>query len=169
MVELTMIYGEGKGKTTYALGYIYFQSLLKKETTVAQFLKTGKNCGECIFFEKNNLVNWFNFGKEEFFTKRSNKNDFRAHITLGIKELKSSLEINNSDILLLDELGVVLFFKLLKWRKIQELFKFINEEIIITGRKIPRNIRKKATKLIYVSEEKHPYNKGIEAREGIDF
>ncbi|MCG3220321.1 MAG: cob(I)yrinic acid a,c-diamide adenosyltransferase [Candidatus Heimdallarchaeota archaeon] len=169
MVRLTIIYGEGKGKTTYSLGHIYLQSLLKKEITVAQFLKTGKNCGECYFFKEYDAIEWFYFGKEEFFTKTSNRRDFRNSIKIGIQKLKDSFEINKRNILLLDELGVALFFKLVRWKEIQTLFKFITEEIIITGRKIPLNIRKKADNLIYVDEKKHPYNKGIEARKGIDF
>ncbi|MHA2308002.1 MAG: cob(I)yrinic acid a,c-diamide adenosyltransferase [Candidatus Heimdallarchaeaceae archaeon] len=169
MVRLTIIYGEGKGKTTYSLGHIYFQSLLNKEIIVAQFLKTGNNCGECYFFKEYDTIEWFCLGKEEFFTKTSNRRDFRNSIKIGIQKLKDSLEFNKRNILLLDELGVALFFKLVRWKEIQILFKFITEEIIITGRKIPQKIRKKADNLIYVDEKKHPYSKGIEARKGIDF
>ena len=169
MVRLTIIYGEGKGKTTYSLGHIYLQSLLNKEITVAQFLKTGKNCGECYFFKEYDAIEWFYLGREEFFTKTSNRRDFSDTIKIGIEKLKDSFEINKRNILLLDELGVALFFKLVRWKEIQSLFKFITEEIIITGRKIPRNIRKRADNLIYVDEKKHPYNIGIEARKGIDF
>ena len=169
MVKLTIIYGEGKGKTSYSLGYIYLQSLLNKEITVAQFLKTGKNCGECYFFKEYNAIEWFYFGKEEFFTKTSNKREFRNFIKTGIQELKDSFEIKKRNILLLDKLGVALFFKLVRWKEIQTLFKFITEELIITGRKIPLNIRRSADNLIFVDEKKHPYNKGIEARKGIDF
>jgi len=169
MVRLTIIYGEGKGKTTYSLGHIYLQSLLNKEITVAQFLKTGKNCGECYFFKEYDAIEWFYLGREEFFTKTSNRRDFSDTIKIGIEKLKDSFKINKRNILLLDELGVALFFKLVRWKEIQSLFKFITEEIIITGRKIPRNIRKRADNLIYVDEKKHPYNIGIEARKGIDF
>jgi cob(I)alamin adenosyltransferase len=169
MVKLTVIYGDGKGKTTCSLGHVYLQSLLGKKITIAQFLKTGKNCGECSFYKKYDSIEWLYFGKDEFFTTTSNRKEFRNIIRDGIQELKDSLENNNQNVLLLDELGVALFFELIKWKEIQELFKYITEEVIITGRKIPEDIRKKANRVIYIGEEKHPYNKGIEARKGVDF
>ena len=169
MVKFTAIYGTGKGKTTNSLGFIYSQSLLNKKITVAQFLKTGKNCGECTFFEEKEKIKWFYYGKDEFFTKKSNKREFKKLIRKGIRELHGYLKNNAIDILLLDELGIVLSFNLAKWRYIQRFSKYINEEIIITGRELPLDIRKKSEKVICIKEKKHPYNIGIKARKGIDF
>jgi cob(I)alamin adenosyltransferase len=169
MVKLTMIYGDGKGKTTKSLGHIYFEAIQNKEIVVAQFLKTGKNCGECIFFKKFEKISWFFLGKEEFFTDRSNRKDFEKSISSGIQDLEGFLERSNPNVLLLDELGMALFFDLVKWDKIWKLCKFVKEDIIVTGRKIPQNIRENADILVCIEEKKHPYNKGIKAREGIEF
>lgn len=169
MVKFTTIYGTGKGKTTNSLGFIYSQSLLDKKIAVVQFLKTGKNCGECKFFEKIEKIKWFYYGKEEFFTKESNRREFKNLIKKGLQELREYLRNNSIDILLLDELGIVLSFKLAKWRHIKRFSDYINEEIIITGRELPFDIRKESEKVIHVKEKKHPYNTGIKARKGIDF
>jgi cob(I)alamin adenosyltransferase len=169
MVKFTTIYGTGKGKTTNALGFIYSQSLLNKDIVVVQFLKTGKNCGECTYFEKNENIEWFYCGKEEFFTIRSDKSEFKKLVKKGLQEVRDHLRNNCVDILLLDELGMVLFFKLARWKQIQELSEYVNEEIIITGRKIPPDIRNKSEKVICVKEKKHPYKQGVKARKGIDF
>jgi len=169
MVKLTMIYGDGKGKTTKCLGHIYLDAAQNKEIVVVQFLKTGENCGECIFFKELGISRWFFLGKEEFFTSKSNRRDFERMIVTGIQDLEESLRKSNPDILLLDELGLVLHFKLAKWKQIQDLLRYVKEEVIITGRRIPPNIREKSDILIRIDEKKHPYNRGIEAREGIDF
>ena len=169
MVKISMIYGEGKGKTTNAIGAMHFLNLEKKKIVVVQFLKTGKNCGECEFLKKYDNFRWFCIGDESFFTDKSDKEYFSKIIERGIQDLKFSLKEQRTDILFLDELGMVLFFNLIDWNTMVNTFKYVNEGIIITGRKIPIEIRKKAHKLIYIQEKKHPYRKGITARLGIDY
>ncbi len=168
MVGITVIYGEGRGKTTSVIGYSYLQEAKNKKLTVAQFLKTGKNCGECYFFENNRKIRWFFLGKEEFFTG-INKEEYISIIEEGLHILFESLKENNTDFLILDELGMALEFELVKFSEIKKLFPFVNEEIIITGRIVPSEILEKANKQIHIEEKKHPYNKGVIARIGIDY
>jgi cob(I)alamin adenosyltransferase len=169
MVKISLVYGEGKGKTTNAMGKMYFYNSKRKEIVVIQFLKTGKNCGECEYFKKFDNVRWFCIGEECFYTDSSDKEYFMKIIEKGIEKLMLSLKKQRTDILFLDELGITLFFNLTDWNTVTDAFKFVNEEVFITGRKVPNEIRKKAHKLVYVEEKKHPYNSGIAARLGIDY
>ena len=167
MVKVTLIYGEGRGKTTSAIGYCYLQKSNKK-ITIAQFLKTGKNCGECYFFENHKNFRWFFLGKEEFFIGK-NREEYISIIKEGMDSLFKSLKEKHTDFLILDELGMALEFKLVKISKIKKLYSFVNEEIIITGRIVPFETLDKVQRHIQIEEKKHPYNKGITARMGIDY
>ncbi len=169
MVKLTLITGEGRGKTSTALGHIYLERQKEKEILVAQFLKTGKNCGECKFLEKDNKIRWFCFGKEEFYHSEKQQEEYRDILNEGVEELKSELMKSKTDILLLDELGLALAYDLVKWEDLSVIINRVKEEVIITGRKIPEEIKDKADKIINIDEIKHPFSRGITARRGIDY
>ncbi|MEE9411399.1 MAG: cob(I)yrinic acid a,c-diamide adenosyltransferase [Candidatus Heimdallarchaeota archaeon] len=169
MVKLTVIYGDGRGKTTLAIGHSYLQYFMKKNILIAQFLKTGKDCGECAFFEKHENLTWFCFGREQFFTSIKQKKEYSEMITKGIQILYESLKNTQVDTLVLDELGIALTFDLVKWVRITELFRFVRENIIVTGREIPTEIVKIADEIIVIDAKKHPYSSGILARRGIDY
>lgn len=168
MTSLTAIYGDGKGKTSATIGYLYRKSTEEKTIIIAQFLKTGKNCGECNFFESFPNVMWYCFGKKEFYHE-DNKKEFQEIIETGYQQLKEVLINRGVDILILDEVGIALFYNLIKWGEIEDLFQFVKEEVIITGRKIPDIALQNTNTSIFVKEIKHPYNVGIQARQGIDY
>ena len=168
MISLTVIYGDGRGKTSAAIGYLYRKSAEEKSIIVAQFLKTGKNCGECNFFESFPNVKWYCFGKKEFYHEK-NKKEFQEIIEAGYQQLKDVVINKRTDILILDEVGIALFFDLIKWGEIEDLFQFVKEEVIITGRKIPDIAFQNASTSIFVKGLKHPYNVGVQARQGIDY
>lgn len=168
MTSLTAIYGDGRGKTSAAIGYLYRKITEEKTIIVAQFLKTGKNCGECNFFEAFPNVMWYCFGKKEFYHEE-NKKEFQEIIETGYQQLKEVVISGRVDILILDEVGIALFFNLIKWGDIEDLFQYVKEEVIITGRKIPDIALRDASTSICVKEIKHPYNVGIQARQGIDY
>ena len=168
MTSLTAIYGDGRGKTSATIGYLYRKSTEEKTIIVAQFLKTGKNCGECNFFESFPNVMWYCFGKKEFYHEE-NKKEFLEIIETGYQQLKDEVINRRIDILILDEVGIALFCNLIKWGEIEGLFQFVKEEVIITGRKIPDIALQNASTSIFVKEIKHPYNVGIQARQGIDY
>lgn len=169
MVKITFIVGEGKGKTTTSIGYIFQKQREGKSILVAQFLKTGKNCGECNFFKDKDNVRWFTFGKDRFYQSKDQKEEYIALINNGISVLEKELKKAQVEILLLDEAGIALSFGLISWDQLKGIFPYVSDEIILTGRKFPEGLKSKADTIIDVKEIKHPYTKGIEARKGIDF
>ena len=168
MTSLIVIYGDGRGKTSNSIGYIYKKAVDGKSIKVAQFLKTCKQCGECDFFKSFSNVKWNCYGSERFY-HNENKEEFVRIIGEGCQQLKEELSKRDTDILLLDEVGIALHFNLVSWEQIEELFQFVKEEVIITGRKIPKFALKYANISIYLKEIKHPYNLGMQARKGIDY
>ena len=63
MIVLETIHGTGRGKTTNAIGRIFSAFMKKKKIFVIQFLKSGKECGECSFFNAFAETKWFSIGK----------------------------------------------------------------------------------------------------------
>ena len=169
MPKISLILGDGRGKTSTAIGHSYLRSLKDKKITIVQFLKTGKECGECNYLSKNSQIQWFHFGKKEFYVSENQKEEFRELINQGLLELTVNLNQTNIDILVLDELGVTIKYGLLSWTDLEEIIKGIKEEIIITGRTAPSFMRSIADEIIFFREIKHPFKEGILARKGIDF
>ena len=77
---------------------------------------------------------------------------------------------NLCDVLIIDELLGVLENKLLEVNDVLELLKSkpVNMEVIITGRKAPKEIIDAADLVTEMKEIKHYFNSGIPAREGIE-
>ncbi|MCE7742448.1 MAG: cob(I)yrinic acid a,c-diamide adenosyltransferase [Candidatus Heimdallarchaeota archaeon] len=169
MAKLTLITGDGRGKTSTAIGHIFLEIQNGKEVIVTQFLKTGKNSGEREFFDKYYQLRWYCFGKSEFYVSDEQLEEFRNIVKEGIDKISNELNKAKIDILLLDELGIALSYDLVEWKDLQTILGRVKEEIIITGRKIPDKIRSRVDEIINIEEVKHPYNEGIVARKGIDF
>ena len=169
MNNITLISGEGKGKTTSAFGYLLTQINKGKNVVIVQFLKTGENCGECNFFRNKERTNFIFIGKTDFYVPNERKNEYIELIKTGLSTLREVLKIEETDILLLDELCVALSYDLIKWEEIQQFFAYVNDEIIITGRNAPLSIEEEANTLILVEEKKHPFTNGLKARKGIEY
>jgi cob(I)alamin adenosyltransferase len=169
MNNITLISGEGKGKTTSAFGYLLTQINKGKNVVIVQFLKTGDNCGECNFFKNKEKTNFIFIGKTDFYVPNEKKSEYLELMKTGLSTLREKLKIEKIDILLLDELCVALFYDLIKWEEIQQFFTYVNDEIIITGRNVPLSIEEEINTLILVKEEKHPFNSGLKARRGIEY
>jgi cob(I)alamin adenosyltransferase len=172
---LTHIYfGDGKGKTTAALGLALRASGCGKNVVIVQFLKDWK-CGELSSLELLPNVTVFR-GKSSGSVYVRDMSDAEKAATKAIHDenLKKALDLHESekcDMLVLDEaidahqLGVlddVLFEKLLG-NKPEML------ELVVTGHKPDARLLEHADYVTEMVKRKHPYDKGIEARRGIEF
>lgn len=170
MIILETIYGTGRGKTTNAIGRIFSAYMKKKKIFVIQFLKSGKECGECLFFNAFAENKWFSIGEEGvFYDLRKENKELKLFIRRELAKIIESLRLESIDVLLLDELGIVLFYNLIDWEMVVPIFEYVKEKVIITGRKIPIWLLEKSVKSLEIREIKHPYAMGIKARQGIDF
>lgn len=82
-----------------------------------------------------------------------------------------SINSGKYDIIVLDEINVALNFKLINLEKVIDVLKNKpdNIEIVLTGRYAPKELIEIADLVSEVVEVKHPYQKGIIARKGIEF
>jgi len=83
---------------------------------------------------------------------------------------KQVIKSGKFDIVVLDEIFLAAFFKLIPLTEIIKLIKNKpkNVELVLTGRKASAQVIKLADYVTEMKEIKHPYQKGLEARKGIE-
>ncbi len=163
--------GNGKGKTTAALGLALRALGHGYRVCMVQFMKGGVRYGEIEIAKKLDNFEVKSFGRPEFVDKN---NPEEIDIKLAHEALNYASEIIKSrkcDIVILDEINVALEWKLIKLSDVLDILKSKPEdvEIILTGRYAPKEIINLADLVTEMKEIKHPYQKGVKAREGIEF
>lgn len=175
MTGLVHIYtGDGKGKTTAAcgLGIRAWGSGLK--VLMIQFLK-GADTGEIKCFEKlgENFV--FHRGRKiKGFVWNMNEEQLKDTRNICLEDLewlKSTVSDNSFDLLIMDEIMACISNGFLKTEEIAEFIKNKPEklEIVMTGRNAPKELIDLADYVSVISAQKHPFEKGIAARKGIEY
>ncbi|MGI6215915.1 MAG: cob(I)yrinic acid a,c-diamide adenosyltransferase [Syntrophomonadaceae bacterium] len=163
--------GNGKGKTTAALGLALRAIGYGRKVLMIQFMK-GRNYGELYAAEKYlpNLT-LYKCGQDSFVMKN---NPSQLDIELARKGLEMAKEAVSSgeyDMIILDEINVALDFNLIPLEEVIELIKNKPEKLDLglTGRYAPKEIIELADLVTEMKEIKHPYSKGIPAREGFEY
>ncbi|RJQ31428.1 cob(I)yrinic acid a,c-diamide adenosyltransferase [Candidatus Parcubacteria bacterium] len=159
--------GNGKGKTTAALGLALRSQGAGLKVIVLQFLKKG-NYSELKPLKKLG-VKVLQFGKKDFcYPKAKKSEDFRL-AQRGLETAKKILK-ENFDLVVLDEILVVLKFDLISEREILDLIRCKNKktEVVLTGRGATKKLQEIADYVTEMKELKHPFSKGIKSRKGIE-
>jgi cob(I)alamin adenosyltransferase len=166
---LIQIYtGNGKGKTTAALGLAIRAAGACKKVYICQFIK-GKPNSELRCLKKIKNITIEQFGRGCFIKREATQKDIDA-AQKGLAEVKNIVTEGKYDVVILDEITIAEYFKLLSVEDILALIasKPQNVELILTGRKADSRIIEAADLVTEMVEVKHYYNEGIEAREGIE-
>lgn len=161
--------GNGKGKTTAALGLALRAAGAGLKVYIGQFLK-GKNYSELKALKKIKNIKVEQFGRGCFIKKAPTKKD----ITLaknGLEKVNKIVAGRIYNVVILDEINVALNLKLLELNDIVELIKKTPRdlELILTGRYANPKILKLADLVSEIREIKHYFKKGVRARKGIEF
>jgi cob(I)alamin adenosyltransferase len=163
--------GNGKGKTTAALGLALRAAGHGQRVYIGQFLK-GQMYGELLSVKKlSPLIVIEQFGRKGFIhiTKDPDEEDIER-AKRGLRKCLEAMLSQKYRIIVLDEINVALYFNLLTELEIHEFLdqKPEGEEIILTGRYAPSSIIKRADLVTEMKEKKHYYKKGVAARAGIE-
>ncbi len=165
--------GDGKGKTTAALGQGLRSCGRGLKVYMVQFLK-GRDTGELHSIEKlHPLFRIFRFERDRGFfwtLSEQEKRELKEDIDKGFQFIEGVVADNECDVLIIDELLGVLGNELLEIQQVLELLKKKPEsmEIIMTGRNAPKEIIEAADLVTEMKEIKHYFKNGIPAREGIE-
>ena len=162
--------GNGKGKTTAALGLIVRALGREKKVCLIQFMKKNFEYGEIKFLSKQKGLDIFQFGTAQLVNpEKPDQVDFdeAEHAYVKCKEVIAS---NRYDIIVIDEINVAVSWKLLPLEKQIELMEMDTDaEIIMTGRYAKNEVLHRAALVTEMKEIKHYYVLGVEARKGIEF
>jgi cob(I)alamin adenosyltransferase len=173
--------GNGKGKTTAALGAALRAVLSGMRVFVGQFMK-GVEYAELkvdrIPFEEISggkiVIKQFGtkkmIGLGRVHGEKPDKRDYQR-ASEGLKEIKEAISGREYDLVIADELNVAVYFGLIKIKDAVSLIREKPEEVelIITGRYAPHEFINIADLVTEMKEIKHYYQKGITARKGIEF
>jgi cob(I)alamin adenosyltransferase len=162
--------GTGKGKTTAALGLALRAVGKGLKVYMIQFMKGDIEYGEITTAKSMANFEIIQIGRPDFVDKA---NPAEIDIELANKALDHAREIigcNKYDIVILDEINIAMDWKLIEVGKVIELIKSKPEhiELVLTGRYAPQEIIDIADLVTEMQEIKHPYNDGVEARDGIE-
>jgi len=172
--SVIIITGDGKGKTTTALGEAFKFWLNGKKVLVLQFIKGSRVYGELKAAEKlgpNFIIKQMGLG---FVRSASEEKiaEHRAAAHNAIKEAKASILSGDYDLIILDELLYSIGFGLIEVEDvITNLIKPRPESLslILTGRNAPADLVDLADHVVEAKELKHHFKQGIPAQAGIEF
>jgi cob(I)alamin adenosyltransferase len=160
--------GNGKGKTTAAFGLAVRALLSGKKVFIGQFVKDMK-------YNETKLVEYFDnieieqLGRGCFITNTPNEEDVKAAQN-GLKECSKKLSSGKYDLIILDEIFIALYFKLLEVKDVLDALnnKAFNTEVVLTGRYASEELIDIADLVTEMVEVKHYYTEGVKARKGIE-
>ncbi len=158
--------GDGKGKTTAALGMALRAAGHGKKVIIIQFLKKG-DYGEIKSLEEMENIEIYQFGRKEFVVEPS-KEDFE----LAKNALKFARKKLNEKpfMLILDEINVALSIGLLSIEDMADLIENRGEtHIVLTGRNAPEKLIDLADVATEMKKLKHYYDAGKKAEAGLEY
>lgn len=165
--------GDGKGKTTVSLGLALRALGWGLKVMVVQFIKGYKEIGEIKFAEKYSD----SFTIRQFALDLKRDIDERAVIARQAEAeeamtfAKNAVHSGEYDLVILDELAVAVHYNLIDVERVLKLMKEKPEhvELVITGRDAPVDVILAADYATEMRLLHHPYQKGVQARPGVDY
>jgi cob(I)alamin adenosyltransferase len=165
--------GDGKGKTTAVVGLACRASGHNLKVCYIYFHKNPERWGYGEFkILKKIGVDIFGFGKEHpHFDKKVEKEKIREECLKGIEFIKKIFKEKKYDVIICDEILISLRDGFLEEEEIIKIMeeKPENIELVLTGRYITEKIIEKADLVSEIKKIKHPYDKGIKSRKGIEY
>lgn len=168
---LVQVYtGDGKGKTTAALGLALRAAGWGYRVFIGQFMK-GQDCGELHSVARlAPLVTIEQFGQPDLHWLGEPSSEEIALARRGLERIREVLASDQYQVVIMDEICVALHFKLVRVEDVLELIEHRpgGVELVLTGRRAPQAILDKADLVTEMVEVKHPYQRGVAARRGIE-
>lgn len=168
---IQLYYGEGKGKTTAAFGQALRAAGRGRRVIIAQFLKT-EDSGERRSMELVPHVLLLPLPEQLPFVfhmdviQRAEYEEFAARLLRD-----AALLAERDSVVVLDEVLGAIETDILPLEAVLDCLGELPEgcEVVITGRKAPAELLERADYITRFQAERHPYDKGIQAREGIEY
>jgi len=160
--------GDGKGKTTAALGLAMRAAGQGMRVGFIQFLK-GETSGEHLFLSRYHAFDIIQIGTGSGFTKSWEQLSGEAQRTLDYVE--DQIMNGGYDMVIMDEIFVAIQKGLITTKQVLELLdkRPSSVELVLTGRYAPPEVVERADLVTEMHMIKHPFNQGVAARRGIEY
>lgn len=169
---LIMVFtGNGKGKTTAALGMAVRARGQGLQVLVVQFIKGGQTYGELAALKQLGIeVRPLGLG----FVRNATPEQMaqhRAAARAALAEVRREMLAGRWDMLVLDEINYAVHFGLLEEHDVLELLaeKPPALHLVLTGRYACPSVVEKADLVSEIQEVKHPFARGVPAQKGVEF
>lgn len=162
--------GNGKGKTSAALGIAIRATGAGLKTYFAQMMKSYIY-SELLMLKNISEIKLVQFCDDKFvIEKRKPNNSELKEAKFAMKKIKEAMQSGAYDLIVMDEAIVSVYFGLITNDDLLEIInaKPHNTELILTGRYADEEIIERADIVTEMQEIKHYYTKGVLSRKGID-
>jgi len=161
--------GDGKGKTTAALGLSIRAAGAGLRVFIAQFIKADEYSEIKALKRFSDLITVEQFGLGGFIGGNPSSGDIEA-AQKGIERVKDIISSGKYDVVVLDEANIAVKYTLFSEQDLLDIMdaKPKDLELVITGRGASPRIIEKADLVTEMKAVKHYFQKGVEARSGIE-
>jgi len=163
--------GDGKGKTTAALGAVIRALGHGLRVCVVFFMKGDYPYGECKILSQLPNVKIARFGSQQFIDPTNIKPEEKEQARQALAAAREAVLSGSYDLVVLDEVNLAVAWQLVELDKVIKLIgdKPRNVELILTGRKADTKLIQLADLVTEMLKIKHPYDEGTKARKGIEY
>ncbi len=163
--------GDGKGKTTAALGMVVRALGHGLRVFVVVFMKGDYPYGEWDFLSKFPGIKIARFGFRTFTDPAHLKPEEIEQANQALITAREAIQSGKYDLVVLDEVNIAAAWKLVE---MDEVIRLIRDkpprvELVLTGRQANKRLIESADLVTECVKIKHPYDKGIKARAGIEY
>ena len=170
--DVQVITGDGKGKTTAALGMALAAVARGSKVFMVQFLKAPDTSGEHFAAQAlSEQLTIRPMGRKGFIRGRQAAQADKSMAEKALEAARSALVSGNYGMVILDEANVAASLGLLAVEELIEVLeaKPADVTLIITGRYAPPELLGRADSVLEMRKVKHPFDSGVQATEGIEF
>jgi len=163
--------GDGKGKTTAAIGAVIRALGHGLRVYVAFFMKGDYPYGERSILSQLPNVTIASFGSRGFIDPANIKPEEKEQAKRALAAAREAMLSGSYDLVVLDEVNLAAAWNLVE---LDDVLKLIEDkppgiELILTGRRADSKLVKAADLVTEMLKIKHPYDEGVAAREGIEY
>lgn len=161
--------GNGKGKTTAALGLAVRAAGAGLNVFIGQFLKQGDYSEIKALKRFDDLITLRQYGQGRFLRGKPSPEEVDA-ARAGLADLRTALASRTYDLVIVEEGNVAVACGLITVADLLDLLaaRPDSTELVITGRQAPAELIARADLVTEMQEIKHYYQQGITARTGIE-
>ncbi|MCX6810944.1 MAG: cob(I)yrinic acid a,c-diamide adenosyltransferase [Candidatus Berkelbacteria bacterium] len=163
--------GNGKGKTSAALGLAMRAAGWGQKVAIVQFIKGFKNTGEWKIIERIPEIDIYQTFNDEKLGIGEPRPEHQKSVSDGVELAKRIIKSKKYDVVILDEINNAVHYGLVEAGEIIKLAESrpVGMTVVFTGRGAVKGLLEIADLVTEMKEIKHPFQSGIPAKKGIDF